>query len=57
MKIIKIVLAVVLGISVSFAAYAQMALPPLKTITATKEEINKMAGCGPLLRRNSGRLP
>jgi len=55
MKTAKIVFAAVLGVCMSFAAYAQFG-SPLKTITATKEEIKKMAETKAIIETKFGNM-
>src|SRR5512143_3515929 len=55
MKTTKIVFAAVIGICVSLAAYAQLGMPP-KTITATKEEIKKMAETKAVIETKFGNM-
>ena len=44
MKTGRMFFGAIIGICLSVAAYAQMGMPPLKTITVTKEEIQKNVG-------------
>ena len=55
MKTTKIVFAAVLGVCMSLAAYAQFG-SPLKTITATKEEIKKMAETKAVIETKFGNM-
>ena len=55
MKTTKIVFAAVLGVCMSLAAYAQFG-SPLKTITATKEEIKKMAETKAIIETKFGNM-
>ena len=55
MKTAKIVFAAVLGVCMSLAAYAQFG-SPLKTITATKEEIKKMAETKAVIETKFGNM-
>jgi peptidyl-prolyl cis-trans isomerase B (cyclophilin B) len=55
MKTMKIVFAAVLGVCMSLAAYAQFG-SPLKTITATKEEIKKMAETKAIIETKFGNM-
>jgi len=43
MRTVRIFFAALVGICLSFAAYAQFSMPALKSITVTKEEIKKMS--------------
>ncbi len=56
MKTLRTVLAAFLGICVAFAAYAQYGMPPLKTITVTKEEIKKMAETTAVIETKFGNI-
>jgi len=56
MKTIKLVLAVVLGLCVSVAAYAQFGSPQAKTIPVTKKEIKKMSTTKAIIETKFGTI-
>ena len=56
MRIGRIFFAAVIGISLSFAAYAQYGMPALKNITATKEEIKKMSETKAVIETTFGNI-
>jgi len=56
MRIGRIFFAAVIGISLSFAAYAQYGMPAPKNITATKEEIKKMSETKAVIETTFGNI-
>ena len=52
----RIFFAAVIGICLSFAAYAQFGMPALKTITVTKEEIKKMSETKAVIETKFGNI-
>ena len=56
MRIGRIFFAAVIGISLSFAAYAQYGMPAPKNITATKEEIKKMSETKAVIETKFGNI-
>jgi peptidyl-prolyl cis-trans isomerase B (cyclophilin B) len=52
----RIFFATVIGICLSFAAYAQYGMPALKTITTSKEEIKKMAETKAVIETKFGNI-
>ncbi len=56
MKTIKLVFAVVLGLCISVAAYAQFGSPQPKTIPVTKKEIKKMSTTKAIIETKFGNI-
>jgi len=56
MRIGRIFFAAVIGICLSFAAYAQYGMPALKNITVTKEEIKKMSETKAVIETKFGNI-
>jgi peptidyl-prolyl cis-trans isomerase B (cyclophilin B) len=56
MKLGKMFFGAIVGICLSVAAYAQMGMPPLKTITVTKEENKKMTETKAVIETKSGNI-
>jgi len=56
MRTSRIFFAVVVGICLSFTAYAQFGMPALKTITVTKEEIKKMSETKAVIETKFGNI-
>jgi peptidyl-prolyl cis-trans isomerase B (cyclophilin B) len=52
----RIFIAAIIGICLSFAAYAQYGMPAQKTITATKEEIKKMSETKAVIETKFGNI-
>ena len=52
----RIFFSAIIGISLSFAAYAQYGMPAPKTITATKEEIKKMSETKAVIETKFGNI-
>jgi peptidyl-prolyl cis-trans isomerase B (cyclophilin B) len=56
MRKTRISIITVVTVFVSVAAFAQSAMPPLKTITATKEEVKKMSGTKAIIETKFGNI-
>jgi peptidyl-prolyl cis-trans isomerase B (cyclophilin B) len=56
MKLGKMFFGAIVGICLSVAAYAQMGMPPLKTITVTKEENKKMTETKAVIETKFGNI-
>jgi peptidyl-prolyl cis-trans isomerase B (cyclophilin B) len=56
MRKTRISIITVVAVFVSVAAFAQSAMPPHKTITATKEEVKKMSGTKAIIETKFGNI-
>jgi len=56
MRTVRIFFAALVGICLSFAAYAQFSMPALKSITVTKEEIKKMSETKAVIETKFGNI-
>jgi peptidyl-prolyl cis-trans isomerase B (cyclophilin B) len=56
MKTAGMFIAIIFGICMSITAYAQVGMPPLKTIKVTKAEIKKMKGTTAIIDTKFGKI-